>query len=205
MVRASRLRMLLGSRVRSVGVPESMTYRSKNALALELVDEALVRGLPLAPVLADSDCGDDDRWRAALRQRAVGYCAAVQPPRQSVWTHAPVGSSPPAASRPVPKDPLPAPKRLDQLARGLPARQESVSGVGQHHRPLLVPLQRTHAYLVFRHHGLGRSAAMGREAAVGPPGGKQCSHGDKAFQVAQVQGREHVFDPDRSNKTGATK
>ena len=107
------------ARRQKAGVPESVTYRSKHALALELVDEALARGLPPAPVLADSDYGDDYSWRAALRQRGVGYCVAVEP-RAKAWTSAPMGSPPPAAGRPVPKDLLPAPKRLDQLARELP-------------------------------------------------------------------------------------
>ena len=113
----------IGDAVRrqKAGVPEGISYRSKNALALELVEEARARGLPPAPVLADSDYGDDYRWRAALRQRAVGYCVAVEP-RAKAWTQEPVGSPPPAAGRPVPKDPLPPPKRLDQIARELPAR-----------------------------------------------------------------------------------
>ena len=109
------------ARRQKAGVPAEVTYRSKNALALELIDEALARGLPPAPVLADSDYGDDYAWRATLRQRAVGYCVAVQP-RAKAWTSAPVGSPPPAAGRPAPEDPLPAPNRLDQLARELPAR-----------------------------------------------------------------------------------
>ena len=72
------------TRRQQAGVPESVTYRSKHTLALELVDEALARGLPKAPVLADSDYGDDYSWRAALRQKGVGYGVAVEPPRQGV-------------------------------------------------------------------------------------------------------------------------
>ena len=108
-------------RRQKAGVPASLTYRSKNVLALELIDEALARKLPLAPVLADSDYGDDYAWRAALRQKGVPYCVAVEP-RAKAWTSPPVGSPPPAAGRPAPKDPLPTPKRLDQLARELPTR-----------------------------------------------------------------------------------
>ena len=109
------------ARRQKAGVPESIVYRSKNALALELVDEALARRLPPAPVLADSDYGDDYSWRTALRTRGVGYCVAVEP-KAKAWTCAPVGSPPPAASRPAPRDPLPTPKRLDQIARELPTR-----------------------------------------------------------------------------------
>ena len=107
------------ARRQKAGVPAALAYRSKNTLALELVDEALTRGLPPAPVLADSDYGDDYAWRAALRQRAVGYCVATEP-KAKAWTGAPVGSPPPAAGRPAPQDPLPIPKRLDQIARALP-------------------------------------------------------------------------------------
>ena len=109
------------ARRQKAGIPAELAYRSKNALALELIDEALARRLPPAPVLADSDYGDDYSWRAALRERGVGYCVAVQP-RAKAGTSAPVGSPPPAAGRPLPKDPLPASKRLDQIARELPAR-----------------------------------------------------------------------------------
>ena len=109
------------ARRQKTGVPASVTYRSKNALALELVDEALTRGLPPAPVLADSDYGDDYSWRAALRARGVAYCVAVEP-KAKAWTSPPVGSPPPAAGRPLPKDPLPASARLDQIARALPSQ-----------------------------------------------------------------------------------
>ena len=107
------------ARRQKAGVPAETPYRFKNTLALELVDEALARGLPPAPVLADSDYGDDYSWRAALRQRGVGYCVAVEP-RAKAWTQEPVGSPPPAAGRPKPKNPLPASKRLDQIACELP-------------------------------------------------------------------------------------
>ncbi len=103
------------ARRQKAGVPASLAYRSKNALALELVDEALARGLPPAPVLADSDYGDDYCWRAALRARAVGYCVAVEP-RAKAWTSAPVGSPPlrrrsAPAQRPVARPQAPGPDR----------------------------------------------------------------------------------------------
>ena len=109
------------ARRQKAGVPADMAYRSKNALALELVDEALARGLPPAPVLADSDYGDDYRWRAALRERGRGLLRGGRTPRQGV-DEAPVGCPHPLPVGPRPKDPLPAPKRLDQIARELPAR-----------------------------------------------------------------------------------
>ena len=146
------------ARRRKAGVPESIAYRSKTALALELIDEALVRGLPPAPVLADSDYGDDYRWRAALRQRAVGYCVAVEP-RAKAWTSAPVGSPPPATGRPAPKDPLPDPKRLDQIARELPPQawrkitwRDGTRGPMQG-RFARVPIWASHGYTQRQHGG----------------------------------------------------
>ena len=146
------------TRQQKAGVPASVTYRSKNALALELVDEALARGLPPAPVLADSDYGDDYSWRAALRARGLSYCVAVEP-RAKAWTSAPVGSPPPAAGRPQPKDLLPAPKRLDQIARELPARawrrlswREGTRGPMQG-RFARVPIWASHGYTQRQHGG----------------------------------------------------
>ena len=146
------------ARRQKAGVPEGVVYRAKNALALELIDEALARGLPPAPVLADSDYGDDYSWRAALRVRGVGYCVAVEP-RAKAWTQAPVGSPPPAAGRPVPKDPLPASQRLDQLARALPARawrrlswREGSRGAMQG-RFARVPIWASHGYTQRQHGG----------------------------------------------------
>ena len=146
------------ARRQKAGVPADATYRSKNTLALELVDEALARRLPPAPVLADSDYGDDYAWRAALRQRGVGYCVAVEP-RAKAWTRAPVGSPPPAAGRPAPKDPLPAPQRLDQLARELPkgawrtlAWREGTRGPMQG-RFARVPIWASHGYTQRQHQG----------------------------------------------------
>ena len=96
------------ARRQKAGIPAEATYRSKNTLALQLIDEALARRLPPAPVLADSDYGDDDSWRAALRARQVGYCVAVEP-RAKAWTSAPVGSPllPPVGPRPSTRCPPP--------------------------------------------------------------------------------------------------
>ena len=149
------------TRRQKAGVPASVTYRSKNALALELIEEALARGLPAAPVLADSDYGDDYGWRARLRALDVDYCVAVQS-RAKAWTSAPVGSPPPAAARPAPKDPLPAPKRLDAIARELPTRswrtvtwREGTRGPMQG-RFARVPIWASHGYTQ-RQHGAERA------------------------------------------------
>ena len=141
------------------GVPAGIAYRSKNALALELIDEALARGLPPAPVLADSDYGDDYRWRAALRERQRELLRGGRTESAKAWTSAPVGSPPPAAGRPAPKDLLPAPRRLDQIARELPARawrklswREGTRGP-MRGRFARVPIWASHGYTQRQHEG----------------------------------------------------
>ena len=56
-----------------------------------------------------------------MRARGLSYCVAAEP-KAKAWTSAPSGSPPPAAGRPVPQDLLPNAKRLEEIARALPAR-----------------------------------------------------------------------------------
>ena len=122
------------ARRQKAGVPAELTYRSKNTLALERVDEALASQLPPAPVLADSDYGLDYSWRGrrCARRGWAALCVAVEP-KAKAWTSVPVGSPPPAAGRPVTKNPLPAPQRLDQIARELPPPSPAQRPVARGH------------------------------------------------------------------------
>jgi SRSO17 transposase len=100
-------------------VPEAVSYCTKNQLALELVREALERGLPKAPVLADSDYGDDYGFRAALRQMGCAYAVAVEP-RAKAWQEAPPPLAP-GERRRADAPALAAPRTLEEIARSLPA------------------------------------------------------------------------------------
>lgn len=100
-------------------VPEGVSYRTKNELALELVREALERGLPKAPVLADSDYGDDYGLRAELRKLGCAYALAVEP-RAKAWVEAPPVLAPGERRRSSTPS-LPAPRTLEAIARSLPA------------------------------------------------------------------------------------
>jgi SRSO17 transposase len=73
--------------------PKRCAIKTKNALALELVREAQERGLPAAPVLADSDYGDDYSFRAELRKMGCAYSVAVEP-RAKAWLEAPAAACP---------------------------------------------------------------------------------------------------------------
>ena len=107
-------------------IPAAITHRTKNQLALELIDQALSWELPRLPVVADSAYGNDFAFRCALRERGLEYAVAVEPSTK-VWTSNPnlVEWPPPKPrgrprQRPLPES-LPPAKDLAQVARELPA------------------------------------------------------------------------------------
>jgi SRSO17 transposase len=106
-------------------IPEEIVYRSKNQLALDLVDQVLEWEVPRLPVVADSAYGNDFDFRAGLRQRGLQYAVAVEPGTK-VWTSDPAQA--PVAARkatgrprqyPALKD-LPEAKTLLEAAQELP-------------------------------------------------------------------------------------
>jgi len=106
-------------------IPAGLAYRSKNQLALDLVDQALGWEVPRLPVVADSAYGNDFDFRAGLRARGLPYAVAVEPATK-VWTSDP--AQVPVAARqrtgrprqyPAPKD-MPAAKTLAAVAAELP-------------------------------------------------------------------------------------
>ena len=80
-------------------IPVEVAYRTKQALALELIDQAREWSLPSGLVLADSAYGSDFDFRAALRTRALGYAVAVQP-NAAVWLEDPRVPLPKPSGRP---------------------------------------------------------------------------------------------------------
>src|ERR1039457_7101770 len=50
-------------------IPDDISYRSKNQLASELIDQVLSWDVPRLPVVADSAYGNDFDFRAGLRER----------------------------------------------------------------------------------------------------------------------------------------
>ena len=106
-------------------IPAAIGYRSKNQLALDLVDQALAWDVPRLPVVADSAYGNDYDFRAGLRARGLQYAVAVEPSTK-VWTSDPA-PVPVAANKSTGrprqyatlKD-LPEAKTLAEVAKGLP-------------------------------------------------------------------------------------
>lgn len=108
-------------------IPLDLDYRSKNQLALDLVDQALGWEVPRLPVVADSAYGNDFDFRAGLRGRGLLYAVAVQPGTK-VWTRDPA-QVPVAASKPTGRprqypalQDLPEAKTLLTVAQELPRR-----------------------------------------------------------------------------------
>ena len=106
-------------------IPVEIVYRSKNQLALDLVDQALAWEVPSLPVVADSAYGNDFDFRAGLRERRLQYAVSVEPTTK-VWLSNPaLVPLPPGKPRGRPrkhavlKD-LPPAQTLAEVAGGLP-------------------------------------------------------------------------------------
>jgi len=75
-------------------VPDALTYRTKNALALEALDRVRAWGVGRRVVLADAGYGTSHDFRAALTARDLPYCVQVAPSVKG-WTTAPGPAAPP--------------------------------------------------------------------------------------------------------------
>jgi SRSO17 transposase len=111
-------------RLAEVKAPPDITYKSKAALALELIDQMLDWKVPKLPVVADTGYGNDFAFREHLRKRGLFYVMEVEP-TTVVWTTDPNVPLSPAHSRGRPRrypkmSALPQPKDLRTIARELP-------------------------------------------------------------------------------------
>jgi SRSO17 transposase len=60
-------------------------FRTKLTIALELVERAVTTSIPFRAVVADSFYGEDEGFKAELRQLNVGYVLALKP--SHAWLH----------------------------------------------------------------------------------------------------------------------
>ena len=107
-------------------VPETVTYQTKNDLALAALDRVRAWGVGPRVVLADAGYGTSHEFRAALTARHLPYCVQVAPSVKG-WTTTPGPSMPPAYAghgrprrRSADRD-LPPSGTLPALAAALPA------------------------------------------------------------------------------------
>jgi SRSO17 transposase len=112
-----------GERCRKAGVPESTSFRTKIALALELIDHLLAWGLSRQPVLADAGYGNNTEFRQGLVDRQLHYVVGVES-NTAVWEKPTQRVQPRSrASRGRPRRPYyrGQPTALRDLAAALPA------------------------------------------------------------------------------------
>jgi SRSO17 transposase len=61
------------------GVPEDIRFKTKQQIALELIQRAHASGLPLGVLLMDLDYGRDSRLRTSVSALGLSYVAGIQP------------------------------------------------------------------------------------------------------------------------------
>lgn len=83
------------ARCQRAGVPETIAFRKKWQIALDLLDQAQSWGLDSRTVLADSGYGEVVEFRDALLERGMDYIVGV-PITRLIW---PPGSQPQAPAR----------------------------------------------------------------------------------------------------------
>ena len=66
------------------GVPEAIDFKTKPAIALDQIRQAVADGVPQGVVLADAGYGADMKFQAALLELELSYVLGIQP-NSSVW------------------------------------------------------------------------------------------------------------------------
>jgi len=61
------------------GVPEDIRFKTKQQIAIELIQRAHAAGLPLGVLLMDLDYGRDSRLRTSVSALGLSYVAGIQP------------------------------------------------------------------------------------------------------------------------------
>jgi len=82
----------------AAGIPDDVTFQTKWALALGLVDHALDWGVPPGVVAADAGYGNTNEFRAGLAERGLRYVVGVQG-TTTVWPDADDLALPPHPGR----------------------------------------------------------------------------------------------------------
>src|SRR6058998_1812510 len=110
----------------TAGVPEEVEFRTKPAIALDQIGQALADGVPPGVVVTDAGYGNDTDFRDGVTALGLPYVAGIQgttglwPPGRGPLPAAPRGGKgrPPKRLR---RDPEHQPLAAEELAAGLPA------------------------------------------------------------------------------------
>lgn len=95
------------------GIPDDLKFKRHWEIALEIIDTAISWQIPKGVVIADTAYGEVGDFRVALFERGLSYALAVGK-KLSVWLEAV------DLSRPIHIKQIPKPKRLLEVAKGLP-------------------------------------------------------------------------------------
>jgi SRSO17 transposase len=96
------------------GVPEEISFQTKNEIALAHIRWACEAGLPRGNALFDAGFGHDSKFRAGVSELGLTYCAGIQP-QTLVWK---AGIKPGLASKKARHNAV----SVKKLALGLPAK-----------------------------------------------------------------------------------
>lgn len=116
------------ARRHKAGVPETVEFATKPALALEQIQAAVQAGYPRGPVLADAAYGGDTAWREAIAALDLQYAVGVRSTTTVWWgEHQPVPPTVDATGRGrlrrrLKRDPAHPPLTIDAVAQALPRR-----------------------------------------------------------------------------------
>lgn len=113
-----------------VGIPDEVEHRTKNQLALDMLDDALAWGLESMPVIADAGYGDSIAFRQGLSERGLEYVVRVSG-TAVVWPPGTCPTPPPPRRKGVtgrPRTKWVSPEGVEPisiaaLAESLPSRQ----------------------------------------------------------------------------------
>jgi len=79
-------------------VPAQIHFATKPAIALGLIEQAVIEGVPKAPVLADAVYGHNQEFRAGLRRLGLEYALHANGGQATGWAKPPGPNAPPASS-----------------------------------------------------------------------------------------------------------
>lgn len=152
------------ARCKKAGVPENVVFRKKWELALDMIDEALEKQIPLGPVLADHSYGVCTEFREGLASRNLTYSVEIDK-TMVFWRHRVKKQRVPSRKRGRPtKLAYPAddtPETAEQIAISLPedAWQEIIYGRGTK-KPLQAKFVALRVQPAFKHHRQGPEQDM---------------------------------------------
>jgi SRSO17 transposase len=113
-------------RRKATGVPQEIGFQTKAEIALDQIRAAVDRGIPPAPVLADTAYGNDTQFREGITELTLPYVLAIQASVR-VWPPGPaplpkrtwIGSG--RRPKRLQRDPQHQPVAVRELAMSLPS------------------------------------------------------------------------------------